>query len=265
MTGLDAIVLGAIQGLTEFLPISSSGHLILGHEFLGYDPSGTLAFDIALHLGTLAALMLYFWSDLKRIVRSFFRGDDPNGRRLGWMILVAMIPAAIAGAMFETFFESVRNPWVVVGTLTAVGCLFILTERLQRNGRGDVSSLTFSRSAGIGFAQALALIPGVSRSGITIVAGMFGGLTRAEAARFTFLLSIPTVAGAAAATFIGWKADPLAPGELWHMGLGLLTSAIVGYFVVRFLMRFLGNHSLNVFAYYRFALAALTAILLITR
>lgn len=265
MTSLDAIVLGVIQGLTEFLPISSSGHLILGHEFLGYDPSGTLMFDIALHLGTLLALVVYFWSDLTRIVRSFFRRDDPAGRRLGWMILLAMIPAAIAGAMFESFFETVRNPWVVVGTLAGVAVLFILVERLRKNTGQGLATLSFGGAAGIGLAQALSLIPGVSRSGITIVAGMFGGLTRAEAARFTFLLSIPTVAGAAAMTFLAQKAEPLAASELQHMILGIATSAVVGYLAVRFLMRFLGNHSLNVFAYYRFGLAIVTAVALLAR
>jgi len=265
MGNLDAIVLGAIQGLTEFLPISSSGHLILGHEFLGYDPAGTLLFDVALHLGTLVALVVYFWSDLVRIVRSFFRRDDPAGRRLGWLIFLAMIPAATAGAMFETFFEGVRNPWVVVGTLSGVGLLFLAVERLRRQSGKPLAALGFGGAAGIGLAQALALIPGVSRSGITIVAGMLGGLNRAEAARFTFLLSIPTVAGAAALTLFANKAAPLAEGELSRMIIGIATSAVVGYVVVRFLMRFLGNHSLNVFAYYRLGVAALTAALLILR
>lgn len=264
---LDATILGAIQGLTEFLPISSSGHLLFAHTFLNYNVADSLTFDVALHVGTLVALVGYFWRDIIQLLQVLFRPSEQTvprqySRRLVWLLMLAVVPAAVLGALFESFFESLRSPIIVIVSLVIIGGLFLLSERMHRKQRG-LNDLPWHAALGIGVSQALALIPGVSRSGITIVAGMHSGLSREDAARFTFLLSIPTVAGVALKKTLDLRGTTLTPQELTAMGVGIAVAATVGYLVVRFLMRFLQNHRLDVFAYYRFAIAAAaTAILL---
>ncbi len=265
---LNAVVLGSIQGLTEFLPISSSGHLLLAHELLEFDVADSLTFDVALHLGTLVALLIYFWSDAVTLFRAFIASFSAKTRapeqRLVWLLVLAVVPAAAIGALFEGFFNSLRSPLIVISALTVVGVLFLLTER-RPQGQRPLNELSWPAALAIGFSQALALIPGVSRSGITIVAGMQAGLSRQQAARFTFLLSIPTVAGAAVKKLLDLKSTALTSGEITAILVGIATAALVGYLVVRVLMRYLENHKLNAFAYYRFALAAVAAGLLIAR
>jgi undecaprenyl-diphosphatase len=201
---LEAILLGVVQGLTEFLPVSSSGHLLLGQYFLGMDKERFgLPFDVALHLGTLVAVIGFFWRDLLRMARAFARSltargrnfSDPN-QRLAYLILASTVPAALIGYFFEDFFETaVRSPWVVVFNLVLVGLLFIVAEAVGNRSR-QADKLSFWEAVGIGFAQAAALVPGVSRSGATITLGLFLGLRREEAARFSFLMSVPIIAGA---------------------------------------------------------------------
>lgn len=266
---INAVILGTIQGLTEFLPISSSGHLILGHELLDFEVTDSLTFDVALHLGTLTALLVYFWKDVVGLVASFFgtlkrRRITSDHDRLVWQIVVAMVPAIVLGAIFESFFETLRSPWIVITTLLVVGVLFILVER-RRYQPQSLPQLSWSKAVAIGLSQAIALIPGVSRSGITIVTGMLAGLSRSEAARFTFLLSIPTVAGAAAKKLYDLRDTPITADERTMMLIGIISAAVVGYAVIRFLMSFLSNHRLTVFAYYRFAIAALAAGILLMR
>lgn len=256
----DAIILGGIQGLAEFLPISSSGHLLLGHELLRYDIADALRFDVALHVGTLLALLAYFWRDIGTLFRNFFmsfrtRPMTPE-LRLPWLIIVAAIPAAIFGGLFDSFFESIRSPWVVVITFVTFGILFLRIERVRGNASRTMSDMRWTTALCIGIAQVIALIPGVSRSGITIVAGMFAGLKREQAARFTFLLSIPVVAGAALKKAWDLHGTALSHSEVTAMAVGIFTAMTVGIFSIRFLLRFLANHTLNVFAYYRFAIAA---------
>lgn len=265
----NAVVLGSIQGLTEFLPISSSGHLLLAHELLKFDVADSLTFDVALHLGTLLALLIYFWRDVGQLGQAFFsslrrRSPPTSEQRLLWRLLLAVVPAAALGLLFEDFFASLRAPVMVVVSLTVVGGLFLLTER-RRPSQRSLDNLPWLAALAIGLSQALALIPGVSRSGITIVAGMQAGLSRQQAARFTFLLSIPTVAGAALKKLLDLKDASLASGELAAMLVGIATAALVGYAVVRFLMRFLQNHKLDVFAYYRFAVAFVAVLLMIQK
>lgn len=266
---IDAGILGTIQGLAEFLPISSSGHLLLAHEFLGYDPGSSLTFDVALHIGTLLALVVYFWRDLIKLTADFFqsftRRPWTQADRLPWLIILAAIPAALAGATLDTFFESIRNPWIVIIALVFFGVVFLLVENRQHPPERPVESITWKTAVLIGLAQVISLVPGVSRSGITIVAGMLAGLKRDAAARFTFLLSIPVVAGAAAKKLFELKDAPPPNDERTAMIIGILAAAIVGYAVIRFLLRFLGNHKLNVFAYYRFAVALIAAIILVIR
>lgn len=261
---IDASLLGAIQGLGEFLPISSSGHLLLAHYFLQYNADNSLTFDVALHIGTLLALIVYFWRDIIALLTNFIRSWRQRPwtpeLRLPWLIILAAIPAAIIGGLFDSFFETIRNPWVVIVTFLLFGGLFIWTERRRGQNVALVSDINWKTALAIGLAQVLALVPGVSRSGITIITGMWAGLRRDQAARFTFLLSIPVVAGAAAKKFLDLRQTGIPDDERIPMLVGIAVAAIVGYAVIRFLLRFLGHHKLNVFAYYRFIVAAIAAI-----
>lgn len=262
----DAVILGAIQGLTEFLPVSSSGHLLLAHHFLQYDAGDSLTFDVALHVGTLLALIIYFWRDIGRLVKDWLSSLNTKiktpEQRLPWLIIVAAIPAAIFGGLFDSFFESLRSPWIVVVTFVVFGSLFLWVERVAEQTK-TMREMRWTSALAVGLAQVIALVPGVSRSGITIVGGMLTGLTREQAARFTFLLSIPVVAGAAAKKLLDLKGQGIPPDERMAMVVGILTAAIVGYAVIRFLLRYLSNHRLNGFAYYRFMVAAVVLVALL--
>jgi undecaprenyl-diphosphatase len=269
---LEAIVLGVVQGLTEFLPVSSSGHLLLGQYFLGLDQDRFgLPFDVALHMGTLIAVVAFFWRDLLRMARAFLRSLTPGGRdltghpdqRLAYLVLASTIPTALVGYLLEDFFENAaRSPWVVVFNLVLVGVLFIVAEAVGSKSR-PAEKLGFRGAIGIGLAQAAALVPGVSRSGATITLGLFLGLRREEAARFSFLMSVPIIAGAGALQL----AEVVSGGMGGHDALlflaGILSSGVVGYLAITFFLRFVARHSLRAFAYYRFALAAVVVALLL--
>lgn len=265
----DAIILGTIQGLGEFLPISSSGHLLLAHDFLNYDVANSMTFDVALHIGTLVALLAYFWRDIITLLRDFFRSFTARpltpALKLPWLIIIAAIPAALFGALFDSFFETVRNPWIVVASFVVFGIVFLLIERIRSNATRVIADMRWTTALWIGIAQVIALIPGVSRSGITIVAGMYAGLSREQAARFTFLLSIPVVAGAAAKKLLDLRTESIPQDERSAMAVGIATAAVVGFLVIKFLLKYLTTHRLNVFAYYRFAIAAVAATILIMR
>ena len=267
---LEAIFLGVVQGLTEFLPVSSSGHLLLGQYFLGLDQERFgLPFDVAMHLGTLAAVVVYFWDDLVRMALAFVRSlrrrrlsEDPN-ERLAYLVLASTVPAALIGFFLEGFFETaVRSPWVVVVNLVLVGVLFIVGEALGKRIR-RASKLTFWEAVGIGVAQAAALVPGVSRSGATITLGLFLGLKREEAARFSFLMSVPIIAGAGTLQLAEVFAEGMGTYDMLLFAIGFVTSAVVGYLTIRFFIRYVVDHSLRAFAYYRFALAAVVVALLV--
>jgi len=265
MIWFQAAILGLIQALTEFLPVSSSGHLLIARSVLDFDIADGLAFDVALHVGTLVAIVLYFRRDIAALARGLVRSvthhdaSDPQ-QLLGWAVVVGCVPAAIVGFFFENAIEVYfRHPGVVVVTLVAGALLFFAAERVWRS-TAPMESLTLGGALFIGVAQVLALIPGVSRSGITIVAGMARGLRRDEAARFSFLMAAPLLAGAGVkAAMDVAAAGPLAPGEASAFAVGASVSALAGWFVVKFLLGFLRRHSLDVFAWYRLALAAVIA------
>lgn len=266
---IEAIILGIVQGLTEFLPVSSSGHLLLGQYFLGLDQARFgLSFDVALHLGTLLAVVSFFWRDLVRMALAFLRSlrqrdfSDPD-QRLAYLILASTIPAALIGYLLEDFFETaVRSPWVVVFNLVLVGVLFIVGEAVGSKVR-EASKLTLPEAVGVGLAQAAALVPGVSRSGATITLGLFLGLRREEAARFSFLMSVPIIAGAGILQLREVVSQGMSAYDTLLFGAGFVSSAVVGYLAIRFFLRFVVDHSLRAFAYYRFGLAALVTALLI--
>jgi len=265
---LEAVLLGVVQGLTEFLPVSSSGHLLLGQYFLGVDQERFgLPFDVALHLGTLVAVVSFFWRDLLGMARAFVRSRGRNladpEQRLAYLILASSVPAALIGFLLEGFFEmAVRSPWVVVFNLVLVGVLFIVAEAVGSKSR-RADKLRFSEAVGIGLAQAAALVPGVSRSGATITLGLFLGLRREEAARFSFLMSVPIIAGAGSLQLAEAVSEGMSSSETVIFGAGFLSSAVVGYLAIRFFLRFLARHSLRAFAYYRFGLAVVVTVALL--
>ena len=263
-------MLGIVQGLTEFLPVSSSGHLLLGQYFLGLDQNRFgLSFDVALHLGTLVAVVSYFWRDLLRMALAFFRSfsqrdlTNDADQRMAYLIIASTVPAALIGFLFEGFFEeTVRSPWVVVFNFVLIGVLFIVGEVVGKRTR-RASKLGFGEAVGIGFAQAAALVPGVSRSGATITLGLFLGLRREEAARFSFLMSVPIIAGAGSLKLGEVILQGMDAAQVLLFVVGFATSAAVGYVTIRFLLNYLTNHSLRAFAFYRFGVAAVVAVLLL--
>jgi undecaprenyl-diphosphatase len=247
---LEAIILGIIQGLTEFLPVSSSAHLILFPWFFSWEGIvNTLSFDVALHFGTLMALLIYFRKDWIEVFRSI-----PHKDGMAWKLLIGTIPAAIVGTSLHDWIAHNRNPLLIAFTLCLVSVFMIMSEKNYKGSeRFGIESITMKSAIFIGIAQAFALIPGVSRSGITIVAGLTNRLKREDAARFSFLLGTPAVAGASlleAKNLIG--SDTFEPGIFIA---GILGSALTGYFAVKYLILFLKNYSLRPFAYYRFLLA----------
>ena len=259
-TFVQALVMGIVQGLTEFLPISSSGHLIIVPFLFGWtDPFITsLAFSVMLHIGTLAALLVYFRADWFRLVPAGFAAvrdrsfhDDPD-RRLAWLLVAATIPAAIAGFLLSDLIEEAfRDVGLVAFTLVGGAVILWLADRWGGRTKG-VNDVTFPIAGGIGAAQALALIPGISRSGISISAARFAGLDREAAARFSFLMATPITAGAAL-----FEVRKLASGEtgldvsVGPLVVGMLAAFVSGMIAIGFLLRYLRTRSLTIFVIYR--------------
>lgn len=266
---IRSIVLGIIQGVTEFLPVSSSGHLVVAHEILSFQSVDALGFDLALHLGTLLALITYFYRDIVLYVRGAFSSLSPRQFRrsheqsLAWIVLAGTIPAALSGYLLRDFFVGTRMVAIVAITLMLGGVIFLITDHYARRVR-DVHSMRLRDGIIIGLAQVLALIPGVSRSGSTIIAGLWLGLNREAAARFSFLLAIPIVAGAGASAVV----DLYRQGADVDYALyitGFITAGVSGYIAIRFMLSYLQKHGLAVFAWYRIALGLLIALTLVIR
>ncbi|HXW06214.1 MAG TPA: undecaprenyl-diphosphatase UppP [Vicinamibacterales bacterium] len=270
MTLPAAVLLGILQGLTEFLPVSSSAHLILARAFFGWEtpPEFGLAFDVALHVGTLGAILAFFRREVAGMAASLpsALGASPDPpARLAQAIAVGTIPVVLVGLLFTDFIEQVlRTPEVAAGALAIGAAAMLAAERLGPRSRVE-GALTWLDAFLIGCAQASALIPGVSRSGATIAVGMFLGYRRDAAARFTFLLAIPAMLAAAAKEAMELRDMGLPGDSLQIVGIGLVVSAAVGYVTVKYFLRFLAGHRLDVFAYYRLLLAGWTVGWLITR
>ena len=254
---LQVIVLALVQGLTEFLPISSTAHLYLTSWLFGWKLEG-LDFDIALHLGTLLAVLLYFARDWVRIIAQGFgmrmKGDDElkHNHMLLWLLAIGSIPVGMAGLAFNQQAETAwRNPFVIGGMLIAVGVLMYLAEKTGRQQR-DLSSIDLPDAVFIGVAQALAVVPGTSRSGITISAGLFRNMTRESAARFSFLLSTPAIAAAAGKALYDMHKKGGLHGVL-NTGflVGAAVSAITGCLVIAWFLHYLRRSGLRPFVYYR--------------
>jgi undecaprenyl-diphosphatase len=242
----EAVVLGIVQGITEFLPVSSTAHLILMPWFFNWSGEvDTLTFDVALHGGTLLSLLFCFWKDWIELIA--------KKHRLFGLIILASIPAGLAGFFLNDFAEhTLRSPLLISMMLIVVGCVMLLAEKARQHR--NLSGTRLNDAIVIGAAQALAIIPGVSRSGITISAGLFRGFGREASARFSFLLSTPIIAGA---TLLHFKKAFFDHGD-HDFGLfaaGFLSSCITGIIAIKFLLAFLKKHPLNLFVYYRFVLA----------
>lgn len=264
-------MLGVVQGLTEFLPVSSSAHLILARALLGWDAAELgLAFDVACHVGTLGAVVAYFRADLFELaaaVPGLFRRPlwpaRGAGRRLR-LIAVGTVPVVIAGLLLAGAIEdSLRTPWVTVVTLVAVAVLFLVVERRGRGTRGE-EALEPATALAIGVAQAAALVPGVSRSGATITAGMFSGLRREAAARFSFVLGVPAILAAAAHEGLPLIRAGMGREQASLFVIGMGVSGLVGYVTIKYFLKYLVSHTLAPFAWYRIALAAVTAVWLMS-
>lgn len=252
LTVLHAFILGLVQGLGEFLPISSSAHLILV-PWLFHWPDPGLTFDVALHIGTLLAVVAFFWKDwVKLIGQGFTRGVSSSEGRLFWFLVIASIPGAVVGAALESQAETVfRSPLIIGIMMIGMGLVLYWADRSGRK-KASLKEISFGKSFGIGLSQALAIIPGVSRSGITISSGLFSGLTREDAARFSFLLSTPIIAGAGILKLRHMTSAMLDQPFI----VGFLTSAVVGFMVIGLLLRWLRRSSYLPFVWYRFLLGA---------
>ncbi len=274
---LQAIILGVVQGLTEFLPVSSSGHLVLVPWLLNWPDPG-LVFDAMVHWGTLIAVVAYFWSDLWSIAGAWLASlrerslnPDPN-RRLAWLIIVGTLPAVVAGVLLEDFFESLfaRPNWAAA-FLLITGMLLVVSENWHRlddaeNHAAANSATADQAGAGllglqawsipvagallIGVAQAMAIAPGISRSGATIAAGLVVGLSRREAARFSFLLATPVILGAGLVQLVDLMRSGTAAAQAPTLIAGFIVAAVSGYLAIRFLLDYLGRHTLYLFAGY---------------
>ena len=259
---IETIFLGVLQGATEFLPVSSSGHLVLAEYFMDVKGAG-IAFDVFLHLGTLLAVFIYFWKDWLRILRSLGSPSfkDPDFRLLV-LLVIATVPGALAGAALEGWVEhALRTPWVVVFTLFLVAIVLLYADRSSTKKK-VIHGLSLRDAVVIGISQALAVIPGVSRSGITMSAGLFLGLSREESAHFSFLLSCPIILGAG--LFEGVKmynSSGLALSSTYY--IGLFTSFFSGILVISFLLNFLRRHTFVPFVIYRVILAMVVAFTLL--
>ena len=273
MTLLRAIVLGIVQGLTEFLPVSSSGHLILVPSLLGWERQPR-SFDVALHLGTTLAVLLYFHRDFVRlgrhgiadiiVHRTRFTRWSPDGR-LALLTVLGCVPAVVVGGLLDGWLDAhARSPWLVAVLLVGFGLVMRAAERWAR-GCGGTERLDPSRALVIGSAQALALVPGVSRSGATIAGGMFLGLSRQAAARFSFLLSAPIVVAAAVKELPELRHAAAQGVSAAELAAGCLVSFAAGLLAIHLLLRYVAGHRLNVFVWYRIAFAVLAIALLSRR
>ncbi len=286
MLFLQAIILGLIQGATEYIPVSSSAHLIIVPWLFGWtNPSLTsLPFDVALHLGTLLAVIAFFAADWVRLIKAGIAsiaerkvGTDPD-RRLAWWVVIGTIPGAIAGFLLESkidqLFHQPNKPiqpiaMIIMAFLIAgLGSLLFLAERFAKHER-KIQQITIKDTILVGLSQALAIFPGISRSGSTITTGLALGLEREAAARFSFLLSAPIIAGAGLKSlydfYKSYQSGAIPSSDVILFPIGFIAAAISGYFCIRFLMTYLQKNSTNLFVYYRWALAILICLVALFR
>ncbi|MCU1406875.1 MAG: undecaprenyl-diphosphate phosphatase [Glaciihabitans sp.] len=278
MNFLEAIILGLVQGLTEFLPVSSSAHLRIVGEFLGTGGDPGAAFTAITQLGTETAVLIYFWHDITRIISKWFKAlfrkvpqDDPDVR-MGWFIIVGSVPIVVLGLLFQDQIETtLRSLWIVAFTLIGFGILLGIADHVGKKEK-RLKELTWGSAMIFGFAQALALIPGVSRSGGTITAGLFLGFDRRAAARYTFLLAIPAVFGSGLYQVYKTVSDPCVAAagctpEIFgaaETAVATVVAGVVGFVVIAFFMNYISKRSYLPFVIYRIVLGIALIVLLST-
>ncbi|HPQ81559.1 MAG TPA: undecaprenyl-diphosphate phosphatase [bacterium] len=266
---LKAVFLGALQGATEFLPVSSSGHLVIAQQLLGVklEGGGLVALDVCLHVGTLLSLLAVFWRDLIRIFASIANRPVPSlggekelspfqARRLGLLVLLGTVPAVIIGFSFKGFFEALFHDALSAAIMLLVTGAFLFGTRFVRNHPVDLPRMSWWHSVAVGLAQAVAIIPGISRSGSTIAAGLYLGLDRALAAKFAFLLAIPAIGGAAVLQMKDLAA--LSPDILPAVAAGTAAAAIVGFICVKWMLSIVRRRHFSWFAWYCWAAGLFT-------
>jgi undecaprenyl-diphosphatase len=273
MTVLQAIILGIVQGLTEFLPISSSGHLLLvpwlfNWHFLLENPGLNKTFDVALHLGTFVAVLVYFWREVVSLIVAWVRSigrrslAEPEAK-LAWLLLVSTIPAAVVGVALESFItDQLGKPWIIAVAMIVFAGFMYAVDHVAKLDR-DLESLGWGGAVLIGVAQALALIPGVSRSGVTMMAGLLLRFDRESAARYSFLLSIPVIGGAAAFKALEVAKDGLPAGTAIPFLVGMVSAAISGLVAIWFVLAYLRRHNFNLFVIYRIVIGVAVLILIV--
>lgn len=263
---LQAILLGAVQGITEFLPISSSGHLVILHHFFDLPIESEMAFDVVLHFASLLAVILFFYRDILVIIKTVVSNLNQGWKQfssLGWMLVFTNIPAVAVALAFGDYIEnSFRSLATVAGFLIVGGALFLVAEKISRQNV-VMAEIGWRRALFVGLMQPLALLPGISRSGITVTAGLFADFKRVEAVRFSFLLSIPIVLGAALKEApVLWQSG-LSGDNLIFLSVAFVSAFIFAFFAIKYLLKFVEKFSLAIFAYYRFVLAGLIILYLL--
>jgi len=270
MTVINAIILGIVQGIGEFLPISSSGHLLFIPWLFNWDYENSLSFDIALHVGTLIAVLAFFWRDWFVLIKDgLTKGIKTFEGKMFWCLVVATIPGVLAGALLdefaESFFRGKYMPIVLAFSLSVMGILLFLADKYGKQNT-DYKEMTFLQTVFIGISQAFAIIPGTSRSGVTMTMARALGIKREAAAKFSFLLSTPIIAGAAVYQFI-FKSSELVMTEIMSVPflVGILTAMVVGFLSIKFLMKYLQTSNFNIFVVYRLVIAVILVITYIIR
>ena len=249
MNIIQAIIYGIVQGIGEFLPISSTAHLVLIPWIFGWNDPG-VAFDVALHLGTAAAVILFFWKDWVNLIKDGIREPKSKNGKLFWLLVLASIPGGLLGVLLDKYMEAFRNPALIGVMLIIMGIILYYADKIG-NDKIKIEDIGFKRSLIVGISQVFAIIPGVSRSGITMSAGRYLGIERESIAKFTFLLSTPIILGDALyhATKIGSVTIDKTP-----FIVAVLTAAIVGFLSIKFLLNYLKTKGFGIFAIYRFVL-----------
>jgi undecaprenyl-diphosphatase len=270
---LQAIVLGITQGVTEFAPVSSSGHLIIVPWLFDWpilsNPDLNKTFDVALHIGTLVGALVYFRHDVARYLVAWFRSIgsrriESTDQRLAWALVIGTVPAVIAGVALESFVEDeLGQPWLIAIMLAVFGVVLYAVDRVM-SARRHLDDLGVRDGLWMGIAQALALQPGVSRSGVTMTAGRLLTFDRETAARFSFLLSLPVIAGAGLYKGVKLIGDGLPPGMAGPFVAGMIASAISGFLVIAFLLRYLRRHDFALFMWFRIAVAVLIVVVIVS-
>lgn len=266
MNIIQAALLGIVQGLAEMLPISSSAHLVIFPWLFRFSDPG-LAFDVALHVGTLGAILAYFWREWRNIAVSLVklareRKVTSQSQELAGLLVIASVPGAIFGILLDKYAESAfRNPLLIASTMVIFGIILWYADHHDQEKR-TIGDAQVKDAVTLGLAQALAIIPGISRSGVTMTTGLFSGFKREDAARFSFLMSAPIIAGAALVKLKDISAGMLTLPTFW---VAFVATVISSLFAIGFLLRFLKKHRFNIFVYYRFALAALVLAVYLMR